>query len=126
MKAKITFIVTPGDDDRHALRNALREKTTRIVLHRRRDGRRRWSLGGAFRGRLLRSIDLFLQASRVILLTKHFYVAAERENADAVFGLAPLEFADFEPAEVEAEIEFFAFHAAGLGDEGSGQAHARR
>jgi len=51
-------------------------------------------------------------AARIVVLAQHFYIAAQGQNADAVFGFAPAEFAELEAVNVEAQIEFFAFHAA--------------
>ena len=66
--------------------------------------------------------------ARVVVLAEHFHVAAQRQAADAVFRFAPLELEErprnlprrernLELEEVEADVELFALHAAGLGDQ---------
>ncbi len=59
----------------------------------------------------------FGHAGRVIVLAQHLHVAAQRQNADAVFRFTPLKLAELQAVNIEAEIELFAFHAARFGDE---------
>ncbi len=64
--------------------------------------------GGDFR-----FLELFGDVGRVVVLAEHLHVATQGENADAVFGFAPLA-AELVAADVEADHEFVTTHAAGL------------
>ena len=73
--------------------------------------------GGRMRRLQLRPLALFGGAGRIVVLAEHLDVAAQRQDADAVFRFAPLEAAEPPAVDIEAEIELLALHAAGLGDE---------
>ena len=71
------------------------------------------------RGCRRRSCDLshlLGDVGRVVVLAEHLHVAAQRQDADAVFGFAPA-MAELVAADVEAEIELFALYAARFGHE---------
>ena len=64
----------------------------------------------------LRVLHLFGDVGRVVILTEHLDVAAQRQNADPIHRLAPFA-GDLIAADVETDHELLAFHAACLGDE---------
>ena len=53
----------------------------------------------------------------VVVLAEHLDISPQREGADAVFGFAPLEAGELEPAHIKAEEKLLALHSAGLGHE---------
>ena len=53
----------------------------------------------------------------VVVLSEHLHVAAQRQDADPVFGLTPGETRQLETADVEPEKKLLTLHSAGLGDE---------
>ena len=67
-------------------------------------------------GRLLGPLDLLAELGRVVLLAEHLHVAAQGQDADAVLRLAAAELPELQPADVEAQVELLALHAAELGD----------
>ena len=64
--------------------------------------------------RFFRFRDPFTGLSRIIFLTKHLHITAQRKNADAVFRLAVLEMQKFQTEKVEPDVEFVAPDAARL------------
>ena len=102
-----------GRDDRHPLRHRLRRVTARIP------GRMR--IGGRFGREITRGragpVRLGAGRAGIVVLPEHLHVAPQGERADAVLRLAPLEAAELEPADIEAEIELLTLHPARLGDE---------
>ena len=104
-----------GRDDRHALRHGFGEIATAV------DGKLlAVGAGDFFGGKLGVAAEfgfahLFGDVRRVVVLAEHFDIAAQRENADSVLGLAPLA-TDLVAADVEADEELVAFDAAHFGN----------
>ena len=118
-------------NDGHALRHALgkiaagiEEPGLRGLVYRWRPAFRRLcacSLLPAPRSLLLapclfpRPLHLLAKLRRVVLLAEHLDISAQRQDADAVERFAAAEAQQADAADVEADHELLAFHAAQLG-----------
>lgn len=126
-------------DDRHPLRDALGQIASRIVegLLGRLDvdwlGTAAGGLGTAAGGIVRRfgrggdvvllllerfgSFQLLAQPAGIVLLPEHLDVAAQGQNAESVFRLAPSELAELPAEDIEPDVELFALHAAQPGND---------
>ena len=99
-------------DDRHAFRHTLGGITPRIP-----GGMRS---GHGLRGQIARCqrrprpLGLLGRGRGIVVLPEHLHVAAEGQRTNAILRFAPLEAREFQAADVEAEKELLALHAAGL------------
>ena len=119
-------------NDRHPLRNAFGQIASRIVksLLGRFDvdrlgaavGDSHWRFGFRRNTAFLflerfGSFELLAKAAGIVLLPEHLDVAAQRQNAEAVFRLAPFELAESPAEDIEPDVELLALYAAQSGDD---------
>ena len=62
-----------------------------------------------------RPLRLLACSTGVVVLAEHLHIAAQRQNADAVFGFTPLHLGQLQASDVEADVKLLALHTAGLG-----------
>ena len=115
-----------GRNDRHPLRHALWPCSCADRAFVSRRGRGRSAAGARPPPWSVVALALPRRAGRIVVLAEHLDVAAQRQDADAVFGFAPLELGQLQAVDVEAQVELLAFDAAPFGHGESGPARGRK